>query len=521
MSLLALCAAATAIAAPLVADEQWVNGDFEQGTPGSTPPGWTLSPNGEATTRIEGVFQGQQDGVLLRGSLSQSLGIDGLAGHHLEVRLHLRPESDTTGRVQVVARSKGARVWSRGREVRDPAGETVRLGVELPDSDALTLELVVAQAGAGALHVDAVALADLGPLPPYQSHPLAPDAAARILAFSKLYARVRWFHPADATLTADWDAIALEGVSLAEQTADPHALANQWQSLLQPVAPTVQVWSGDPPAPTPSARGDWNVGWYHLGPGLTADGRQDPSDPNALLHSGYRRYRVDDAGRWWTGLRRQQVIHTLDVSEWQEETVRLEVDAQLEGSLEARLGLTVPGSGRETRSPPLRSGTSQLLTRLPPGASELQIFVELSGPGAVDLTRMVLAPMRVSPLRRTASSIGMYAVYALLLGSIAMAGSVWTRRTIGGFVIAVVALTGMAILAQQGPEVAWWIPFAHMQNLDGWVQENPDMVARASDLLGGPTRIGTSLGVIAAWLGTLFALTAARLHRMDIRGGGD
>ena len=44
-------------------------------------------------------------------------------------------------------------------------------------------------------------------------------------AFSRLYAWVRWFHPADETLTADWDAIALRGVSLAEQTTEPDQLA--------------------------------------------------------------------------------------------------------------------------------------------------------------------------------------------------------------------------------------------------------------------------------------------------------
>jgi len=498
----------------------WSNGGFEDGPPGAEVPGWTVTPGSKAEVRIDATAPGRQSLALARGAVSQKLGVEGLAGHRAVIGLQVRPEDEAIAELQVVARSKGERVWVRRALLRGSDWSPAGLGVELPEADALELELTVTARGKGGIHVDAVELTDLGRLPPVETAPLSAGAAERIRAFSTLYAQVRWFHPADATLVADWDAIAEQGVAAAEQTEDLDALAQQWQALLAPVAPTVQVWYGEAPAAVAPAGGDRSVAWYHLGSGLslalTETGR--PSDLNSSV---YRRFRVDDQGAWWSGVTRTQTLDTLDARAWQGQTLRLEVEAEVEGGLDATVGLRVPGSESGMLSPRMASGTTELLFQVPDRAEEVDVVLHLSGPGALELRRVELGPRLESPVRQLVSFFGLLGLFSLLSGSFAMAGAVYSRRTIGGFVSATIVLTLMAFLAGQDPQLARWLPFPHLQNVDALLQQDPVALAGATEDLGEATSLGHSLLAVVTWILLLFAAAMLKMRRMEVRGGGD
>jgi len=398
----------------------------------------------------------------------------------------------------------------------------VVLDVELPAADDLELSLSVSLLEGEGLWVDAVDVVDGGVLAPPEAAPLSADAAARIAAFSKLYAQVRWFHPADETLTADWDALAVRGVALAEETTDPDALAQAWMELLQPVAPSVQVWSETEPPKVPLAAGDWRVGWYHLGPAVSL-ATTEARDVSVVHGPGstFRRFRIDDEGAWTSGLRRTVSLAELDARDWQGETVRLSVDATVEGALDATVHLAVAGSELAAGTPSLRDGPAELLLRVPSGAEVVTVSLVLEGPGAIELTRLGIAPIRVSPVRRMVLATGLIALFSSVVGSIALLGAIVTRRTVGGFIIALAVLGLLAQLSQLDPDFARWLPFIHLQNLEAIWFEDADGLRGITQLIGEPVRAETSLGTVCAWVVMLLALGARALRSMDIRGGGD
>jgi C-terminal processing protease CtpA/Prc len=88
-----------------------------------------------------------------------------------------------------------------------------------------------------------------------------------IAAFARLYATVRWFHPADSAAGASWDSVAVDGMAVARSARTPEELRDGLLGVLSPVAPSVQVWvEGDPvPPPTVPAWDGPSLAWQHLG----------------------------------------------------------------------------------------------------------------------------------------------------------------------------------------------------------------------------------------------------------------
>ncbi len=71
--------------------------------------------------------------------------------------------------------------------------------------------------------------------------PLAPLGLRNLEVFTRLFGYVRHFHPSDAAATADWGALAREGVRIAEPAADARDLARRLETFFRPVAPTLLV----------------------------------------------------------------------------------------------------------------------------------------------------------------------------------------------------------------------------------------------------------------------------------------
>lgn len=500
-----------------------VNGDFEQGAAGTAPPGWTRSDGGDAATTLETAFSGRQSVRLGAGGISQRWGVEALRGRRVRVQLYTQALPGAVGRVSLRASADGAPVWADGVEVRAPSWEGVALDVDLPDVAGLELKLALDVEAGGSILVDAVSLDDLGPVSPAGTAPLGADAADRIGAFSRLYSHVRWFHPADGVLQADWHELAVSGVEVAEATADPRTLAASLEELLAPWAPTVQVWSGpNPPPPLEPTPGDRRVAWHHEGAGVGI-GVRDPESVDSVTEAGnaFRRFRVDSAGGHWSEMRREIPLAELDARAWSEQTVRLSATAEVSGDLDAVIVLSTPGGERRAATPSLRSGSGALLLEVPAGSDRLAVELQVSGEGAVELTSLEVASVELTPGRLVLARVGSTLLQVSLVGALALAGAAVSRRTIGGFLITAGAVLAASQLVGVDPTLAHILPSLHLSNLEAWFLEDARRLERYAGEFGATVSPWVSASVLVCWISGLIGVAVLRLRGMDVRGGGD
>lgn len=98
--------------------------------------------------------------------------------------------------------------------------------------------------------------------------PLSDRGRANLLAFARLYGLVRWFHPSDAALNADWDALAVSALPAIEQAANADELTKALRQTFGPLADSLQIVAGPPErlALMPAPQGPvWQ--WQHYGLG--------------------------------------------------------------------------------------------------------------------------------------------------------------------------------------------------------------------------------------------------------------
>lgn len=74
-----------------------------------------------------------------------------------------------------------------------------------------------------------------------RSRPLTDHGLRNMMAFARLLGYVRHFYPGHSAAVADWDAIAVHGVRIVEDAADPATLAAKLDEVFRPVAPLVRV----------------------------------------------------------------------------------------------------------------------------------------------------------------------------------------------------------------------------------------------------------------------------------------
>ncbi|MEW6744438.1 MAG: S41 family peptidase [Planctomycetota bacterium] len=112
--------------------------------------------------------------------------------------------------------------------------------------------------------------------------PLAQRGLENLVAFTRLYGVVRYFHPSTEANELDWERFAIHGVREVEAAEDAYELEDTLGELFIDIAPTVQVWAGgieEAPEPIevdePATR---RVGWVHvgLGPNLATPGDDSP-----------------------------------------------------------------------------------------------------------------------------------------------------------------------------------------------------------------------------------------------------
>ncbi len=117
----------------------------------------------------------------------------------------------------------------------------------------------------------AVRLADAG------VRPLVGRARENVVAFARLLGYVRFFHPSDQAVKADWDRVAVAALPEVERAPDAQALLSALRTHFEPLAPAVAlfpcgkggVWQPPPPPPGPVRL---VAAWTHAGLGLRAAG---------------------------------------------------------------------------------------------------------------------------------------------------------------------------------------------------------------------------------------------------------
>lgn len=110
-----------------------------------------------------------------------------------------------------------------------------------------------------------------------------------LVALTRLLGYVRHFHPADPALAVDWSRFARQAVREVEPAIDADDLRDRLLALLQPIAPTVQIWTGTaadaPPPSAVPADATQVIGVRHLGLGKTleTDAGDATEDADQLL----------------------------------------------------------------------------------------------------------------------------------------------------------------------------------------------------------------------------------------------
>ncbi len=93
----------------------------------------------------------------------------------------------------------------------------------------------------------AVSIAPTAVLPIATSIPLTQEQEiANLVAFTRLYGVVRYFHPSDQVAAInDWDGVVINGIEAVRDARTPEALAEQLNNFFAPLAPTVLVTVGE------------------------------------------------------------------------------------------------------------------------------------------------------------------------------------------------------------------------------------------------------------------------------------
>ncbi len=247
------------------------NLDFESSTAGQTPLGWhvekypadadvtavtdTSEPHrghASATMTIATRANGSGDNASIRTTID----ITPYRGKIVLFRAAMR----TTGK-------GGAWMWIRAegpfgfRHIRvdtpilnGPIGWKTYAVVNRIPEDADKIVIALAQQGQGASSIDDVSLTVVDPAHAgfEAPRPLSTRGLENLVAFTRLFGYVRFFHPSDEAARADWNNFAIAGVQVVERAQDARELAGALRRLFLPLAPTLRIFPTGAPAPPPS-----------------------------------------------------------------------------------------------------------------------------------------------------------------------------------------------------------------------------------------------------------------------------
>jgi hypothetical protein len=71
--------------------------------------------------------------------------------------------------------------------------------------------------------------------------PLTDRGLANLIAFTRLFGYVRYFHPSEAAAFANWEAIAIDGVRSVESAKNAAELTKRLEAIFLPLGPTIEI----------------------------------------------------------------------------------------------------------------------------------------------------------------------------------------------------------------------------------------------------------------------------------------
>jgi len=101
--------------------------------------------------------------------------------------------------------------------------------------------------------------------------PLSSRGEANLIAFARLVAYVRFFHPSDEAAATDWNRFVVSNVPVIEAAKSPAQLLARLDAAFRPIAPTLALHPSTktPPMFSPPVIAGTLVAWRHRGVGLT------------------------------------------------------------------------------------------------------------------------------------------------------------------------------------------------------------------------------------------------------------
>lgn len=214
-------------------------------------------------------------------------------------------------------------------------------------------------------------------------------------AFTRLISLVRFFHPSDAVAAetgADWNRVAVAGVSTVRDAADPGELASRLEEFFRPLAPTLRVRPRgerpETPAELRSPAGDTHiVAWRHYAGHFDSDLKLFSSE------------RIDDHQPTGFGTLAQAVL-VPDALKGKRVRLRAWVRAEMVDDGHVQLGLRVDRAGGEPgffdnmADRPIRSTPWKIFEiegDVAPDAERILVMLVMTGGGKVWLDEVSLA----------------------------------------------------------------------------------------------------------------------------------
>ena len=274
-----------AFAASLHAQSGFANPDFEKGSPGAVPEGWFVPQafrDYQAVWVGEGCRQGKgcaeitplPNAGATPGNLMQMF--DAAPYRGKQIRYRAAVNVATGGRAGLwlrVDRPGGTMGFFDNMTSRPIMTQGSWQYFEIDgfvDRDAERIALGLLVYGTKA-RLDDASLTITGEVPETKDEPpraLSDTGLRNLTALAKLYGIVRFFHPSDEAAATDWNRFAIEGVRKVEGANSPADLAAALQSVFEPVAPTIRVFTGEDPKPHSalSPAGDVElIRWHNQG----------------------------------------------------------------------------------------------------------------------------------------------------------------------------------------------------------------------------------------------------------------
>jgi C-terminal processing protease CtpA/Prc len=264
------------------------NPDLEEGSLGGQPPGWLVpAPIRDAgysvTLTDESPATGKRCAVIASstpsqafGNAMQSLDAAPYRGHRVTYRARVRASPGSRAqlwlRVDRPGGAMGAFDNMGDRPITSSTWAEYRIEADIA-TDALAIAFGVMLPGEGRIWFDSASLefTALEPRPADPPRAVAGRGLDNLVAFTRLFGYVRYFHPSDQAAAANWDRLAIDGVRVVEKATTPHELAAALEGLFRPIAPTVRLFTGPkpPPLPTdlvkPKVGGPRVIAWKHTG----------------------------------------------------------------------------------------------------------------------------------------------------------------------------------------------------------------------------------------------------------------